>query len=540
MRITYTEINGRRYAYACTSERVPGRKNPVSRRTYLGIVDPGTGEIIPKKGFSEADLLIGRMLDIKSYGDVAVVMSVIKRLNLLDDLEEVFGDRGLRILAIAMAQAIRPSSSDYVDRTLKESYIRECLGAGAETINSKWVADVLNSFSRIDSERFFRNRVGQDDNRIFLLPIVASLSKGFGDFLRMLYSSTKSDDVAVVVAMDGEGKPIGFDLMNNPSLDPSDVIKLMLHMKESGYRPILVSDTTSSSTLRLADFIVNDLDFIIPFPASSVQYVSMSSAFGVPFDDMEHHREDGSIVKETQVGILMEHGAYRGVYDSDQRFSKCGVRLQAFMSYSPHINSDIIRFVNDSINSIKLRLNGQFSSDPETSLRNEAGGLVNLLKVSTDRHGLMKVTVSRDAMSKFRRNAGCSLVLATGFSWDEISFVRSMRKGLLDTLHQFYKGSRWVAVFKGANVNLYNQMFIEFLVVIIYSEIQTVLRSEGIRDEVGDALYLASSLKLVAVPSGIILNSVDRRAKRILDAFGVDTSTVPEMVTEPRADEQIE
>lgn len=537
MRITYTEINGRRYAYACTSERVPGKKNPVSRRTYLGIVDPETGEIIPKKGFSEADLLIGRMLDIKSYGDVAVVMSVVKRLNLLDDLEEVFGDCGLKILAIAMAQAIRPSSSDYVDRILNESYICECLGMGTEIINSKWVMDVLNSFNRIDSERFFRNRVRQVDNRIFLLPIVASLSKGFGDFLRTLYSSTNSDDVAVVVAMDWEGNPIGFDLMNNPSFDPSDVIKLMIHMKEFGYRPILVSDTTSSSTIRLADFIVNDLDFIIPFPASSVQYVSMSSVFGVPFDDAEHHQGDGSIVKEAQVGLLMEHGAYRCVYDSNQRFAKCGVHLQAFMSYSPHINSDIIRFVNDAINSIKLRLNGQFSSDPETSLRNEAGGLVDLLNVSTDKNGLMKVTIDRDAMSKFRRNAGCALVLATGSSWDEISFVRSMRKGLLDTLHQFYKGSRWVAVFKGANVNLYNQMFIEFLVVIIYSEIQAVLRSEGIRDEVGDALYLASSLKLVVVPSGIILNSVDRRAKRILDAFRVDASSVPRVVTELRADE---
>ena len=48
MKITYTEINGRRYAYTCTSERVPGKKNPVSKRVYLGIVDPETGEIIPK------------------------------------------------------------------------------------------------------------------------------------------------------------------------------------------------------------------------------------------------------------------------------------------------------------------------------------------------------------------------------------------------------------------------------------------------------------------------------------------------------------
>ena len=72
MKITYTEVNGRRYAYTCTSERVPGKKNPVSRRVYLGIVNPETGEIIPKKGIKETDLVIDRGFRVKSYGDVAL------------------------------------------------------------------------------------------------------------------------------------------------------------------------------------------------------------------------------------------------------------------------------------------------------------------------------------------------------------------------------------------------------------------------------------------------------------------------------------
>lgn len=123
MKITYVERNGRRYAYTCTSERVPGKKNPVPRRVYLGIVDSKTGEIIPKKGITESDLVINRGFRVKSYGDVALVMSVAKKLGLPDDLEKAFGDHGRKNLTVVAAQAVRPSSSDAVDRTLEESYI---------------------------------------------------------------------------------------------------------------------------------------------------------------------------------------------------------------------------------------------------------------------------------------------------------------------------------------------------------------------------------------------------------------------------------
>lgn len=123
MKITYVERNGRRYAYTCTSERVPGKKNPVPRRVYLGIVDSKTGEIIPKKGITESDLVINRGFRVKSYGDVALVMSVAKKLGLPDDLEKAFGDNGRKNLTVVAAQAVRPSSSDAVDRTLEESYI---------------------------------------------------------------------------------------------------------------------------------------------------------------------------------------------------------------------------------------------------------------------------------------------------------------------------------------------------------------------------------------------------------------------------------
>jgi len=46
----FNEIRGnRKNAYRSTSRREPGKKYPVTIKEYLGVVDPVSGNIIPKK-----------------------------------------------------------------------------------------------------------------------------------------------------------------------------------------------------------------------------------------------------------------------------------------------------------------------------------------------------------------------------------------------------------------------------------------------------------------------------------------------------------
>lgn len=83
MAIRYEERNGRRYAYRCTSVRVPGKRNPVSRKEYLGVVDPDTGQIVPKKVSADSGRFFltegaARVLD---YGDAVIAMCVCESLD---------------------------------------------------------------------------------------------------------------------------------------------------------------------------------------------------------------------------------------------------------------------------------------------------------------------------------------------------------------------------------------------------------------------------------------------------------------------------
>lgn len=525
MKITYTEINGRRYAYTCTSERVPGKKNPVSRRVYLGIVDPETGEIIPKKGIKETDLVIDRGFKVKSYGDAALVSSVAGSLNLLQDLEKAFGDRGRRILAIAIAQAVRPSSSDAVDRTLGESFILESLGIDATGIDRRWVVDTINSFDSADAARFFRIRGERSDGRLYLMPLTVSLTRAMNDPLRSMHLQLKSDEVAVTVLADSDGNFLAFDVMKDPASDPSKLIGLMTHLRDVGYRPVYVSDTLSAPTICLTDFVTGDLDFIVPYPISSVQYQHLARIMKDVFDDADDVHEDGSRVVEESIGMMMDRDTYRLIPRSDPGFDGCGIRLRAFMSYNPNINQDVVESVNKMVKSFRQRLNGIRSDDPEASLRSVAGELSYLLRVSVDKDGIMRASVRRDAMADLRRNIGRALVLTTGPGWEEVSRARAIRRDILESVYQYYHGSRWVMEYRGRGVIGYNQIFVEFLAAMLYSEIRRTLVSEGFGDSIGEALYTASSLKLLVTPAGNIMSSVDRGTRKLLKAFGVDVSS---------------
>lgn len=525
MKITYTEINGRRYAYTCTSERVPGKKNPVSKRVYLGIVDPETGEIIPKKGIKETDLVIDRGFKVKSYGDAAIVLAVAKRLGLTEDLEKAFGDSGRRILAIAIAQAVRPSSSDSVDRTLGESYILESLGIDTTSIDRRWVVDTVNSFDTVDAACFFRIRGKRSYGRLYLMPLTVSLTRAMNDPLRSLHPQLRSDEVAVTVLVDVEGNLLAFVVMDDPSKDPASLIGLMTRLKGVGYRPLLVSDTLSAPTIRLTDFVINGLDFIVPYPISSVQYQYFVKSTEDVCDCTCDIQQDGSRIVEESVGLMMDRDTNRFISRSDSGFDDCGIRLRAFLSFNPNINSDVAESVNKIVNSIKKRLNGTYSGDPDASLRSVAGELSDLFRVSTNKDCIMKVSVRRDVMADLRRNMGRALVLTTGPGWEEVSRARALRRELLESVYQYYHGSRWIMEYRGRGVIGYNQIFVEFLVAMMYTEIRRILTSEGIDDSIMEVLYTASSLKLLVTPAGDIMSSVDRRTRKLLKVFDVDISS---------------
>ena len=525
MKITYTMVNGRKYAYTCTSKRVSGKKNPVSKRTYLGVVDPITGRIIPKKGGSEADSIFDSGFTIKSWGDVLLVHSTMERTKLIDDILCVFGDKGWSILAVVMAMAIRPSSIDEMGSTFANTCIRECLGL--KKIESSRIIRSVKSLQGEDIESFFRRRCRYASGSLYVIPISVSMTDRMSEPLRGMYSSRRDDDFSVVAIISESGELVGFRLIEDPMHDRSELMGLLFQLGASGRRHILIPSSILAQRLDLSELITHGLDFIIRYPRYSGNQDSMESEFDTLFSDDEYLREDGTRIMGTVAGIMLDGGSYRCIGKRDPMFENCGARLTAMVAFDPSENSGAIESANRIIHYTKDMLNGRTSDDPELELATTARGLAHVLRVSTDGSGAMKVTVRRDRMSELRRNAGRSLIITTVSDVEAVLHARSIRLDVLRSLEQLYRGSNWAMRYGSRSVAIMNQMFLEFLVAIVYHEIQEVLKRNGMDVSVQDALYEVSSVKVINSPAGNLKSSVNRRADKILKVFGIDVSTIP-------------
>ena len=103
MGLSFEERGGRTCVYRCTSKRVPGKRDPVSRKEYLGVIDPSTGLVHPK-GMEPDEL--GRILTdgqfrCLDYGNVLIAHRAAENLGLDRILSDIFGDDAGIILAAA-------------------------------------------------------------------------------------------------------------------------------------------------------------------------------------------------------------------------------------------------------------------------------------------------------------------------------------------------------------------------------------------------------------------------------------------------------
>lgn len=526
MNITITEVNGRRYAYTCTSKHVPGKKNPVSVRTYLGKIDPKTGEIIPKKGSSSEDIALNSGFLVKSYGDVALIMSAIKDLSLRDDFRIIFGERGDDILAIAIAQAIHPTTSDALHLVMKQSFVCEMLGLDPSKFTAKHIRATINSISLTDMTNCFKQRY----SRVGGLPLVysntTSLTEGSEDSLKRLHGIPVNDDVAIAIAMDKHGRPISFHLIHDPIQDDSDLLEFIESFKAYTGRCIFIADTTSAPNIRLPELLLRGIDVIAPFPSSSYQYLSAMETLENKTVPQHPICSDTRVMGDGIVGIQMNGRNYSIIHKTDKKFKECGMRMNAFLSYDPQSNLSAIIAMETIIRNTKSCLNGKQSKNPEADLNKLAGAISDLMNIRIQHDGTMKVTTKRSKVSDFKTKAGLSLVLST-IPWNDIVLARQFRKDMTQVFRQYYRGSHWLMEYIGKEVGMTSFKMIEFTVLMIYHEIYRILKNNGLSTDIQDALYLASSMKVVITPLGNFRSIPNHETKTIFNVFDIDIEDLP-------------
>lgn len=522
MRIVYEDRGGRRYAYRCTSKRVPGSKNPVSRKEYLGVVDPETGEIVPKRNAPSGIAAMGDGVDVREYGNVLIVTETARRLGIPEELTGVFGDRGRRLLALALAMALRPSSSDTLDQTLDTTGICDMLGIGR--MSSRDVRETINSITGSEMRRFFERRWLRDRGRVLVYGQMTWLSDPVGGRREM--PGMSSDDCCVMLMMTEDGMPVVFHLIYGPLTGTPGITRVMHDMTCRNGDCSFMSDTELSPFVNLREFIRMGVDFMIPYNSSTEQYRCLEDGFRGLMEPENRRTVEGRhyyYTIESSTALVFTQEGYTLVPSTDRRFGGCGMRLRTYMTFDPRIRSKTLEMIARTAENVRDALNGRRSDDPERSLREVAGPLAPYFRCSTDSDGRMRVTVRRREISELRERSCRMLVLASTASWDAIMNAHFVRLRTIRTMRSLFANPGYLLEHLGRGTDLDGVMFVEYLSMMIYSDLQRRLDEAGETDlTITDALFIASTYRTVTSDGVTVVSSRSRRVAKVLRVFGIE------------------
>lgn len=525
-RIRYEERDGRRYAYKSTSKRVPGRKNPVSMKEYLGVVDQNTGEIRkkhPRPGSSAHELDGAEALN---YGDALIAYEIARKIGMIDDLRDVFGNRAPAILALALAEAIHPTSFDTVDTIIGSSYLPKLAGLERKA-SVKSTRDTVNSIQYDEVRRYFKLRYGGHSERLYAFAYPMTVYNGIRN--SAMGASDVSTVTEVIIAVtNAMGDPIEFNSIGGIENIPNAVRRLMEDINRTA-ECIFISDPSISPYLSVPALIAEETEFGITYDSRSEQYHAVISDYA-DVTSPDYRREYGTYafhIKEGRIGYIQTDKKWDLVPQSDPRYKKADFSLSAFVCYDPHIHSQAMRDLRRSLSDIRRHLNGCIFDGSGQQLIEMTGQYARFFLYSTDNDGRTRLKVRRGEISKYGSHAGKTLISMSSVTLNDIMTVRIARSRLSYVVNRFYHRTQDLRKYSGKGICTETQMFIEFLAMTVYSEVKRLLDAAGVLDlDVEDVFTIASTYRVIVTSEGVFRSSHSPRVARVLKIMDIDEQSL--------------
>ncbi len=429
--IYYVERNGQKYAYQSTSRRVEGKKNPVSKKTYLGKVDPKTGEIIPKEPKQLPD-----EEHVRKYGCVTVLDKIQADLGILDDLRECFPDIAEKVMATAMAVAIDPTPFDDIHFTVDENGLKDYLklrGNLSPPVLSDMTKDLGARLSAMDL--FFTRRASrmEDDGTVALDITSNSTYSEMGGFAEWGYNRDGEDlkQIEILLVTDGEGNPIAFQMLPGSIADVATLKSAVEWMESLGIEGRMVADRGFENADNIASLLDRGIPFTIPSNIREMPIKKLlTKAKKVMKDSDCIRRHEGRTyrVAEFEVGIADLENGHRYVTRLDPSekdaeaenalFDRCR-KIKAFVVMDPRKAADDMDNLMSAIERAELELEGTVRKDPAKEFSKLPPFVRSHLEWSVDENGVMHIQRLQNSFSYDSNRAGMFIMFASeGTDWE--------------------------------------------------------------------------------------------------------------------------
>ena len=532
MKVCYETRGDKKYAYRCTSKREPGKKYPTTIKEYLGVVDPETGNIIPKKVQSESFnfTLRDRGFRTKDYGNVLLIKHVADELGIGTDLDYSFGTASKGTLALAMAQAMAPTPFIDTQYVIESSYIPEIVGVTGIDFSSQRLSEMTKILGEATGcmEDLFVLRTKRCSDATFLYDITSqstySEMKGQAEWGHNRDGeSLKQLNIGLLT--DKEGIPVAFDLFPGSVSDITTLKRLVGDMKQRSPGCRLVADRGFESASNIAAMMDNGIDFIIPCTINTKAVKSLITDFSRDVMRPEYDRmHNGHVysVQERMLGIVENDGSFAYVTDSDPEFKDAKHRVKAYICFDSKKRSDDEQELKSSLMKIIKELDGKKVRNPSETFSKKAKWMMKYLEMTLDDEGKMCISYRQNAMTFFRNRAGMFVMLTPDADWDTVMTsydARNCVEMAFDILKSELDGRR---IRTGDPVRARGRFLVKFIALMIRVRMQNVISSSKMKDlTVENALMSASNYKIIDDRGLKVRTELPKRVRQIFDIFGV-------------------
>ena len=541
--IYHVQRNGKKYAYRSTSRYEPGKKYPVTVNEYLGRVDEGTGNIIPKKskavGMSFMD---EAALRSRRFGGSYALVGLAEGIGLRDDLYDAFGADGDRLLAAAVAQVLAGGPLSSVEDAADGCLVRELLGIGGR-FGSPRMTELTQRLGEAcdDMEALFERRLAR--TRDVLSYDITSVST-YGHMRGWAEWGHNRDEEAlrqanVALITDREGVPAMFEMYPGSVSDLATLERTVERVLALGAGTCtLVMDRGFGSAANLQLMIDSGMPFVIPGRQGTKCVKGLMSSLMKERDDQGRVRiHDGVVYAVMEADVAIVPRRRRGeegedsndtaelelVLEDDPRFASVPAeqRLAAFACYDASKAAEDRRRLQLALADIETRLR---SMEPWAAVREQrkvAGPYVKYLECRVEGDALV-IERKRNALSFAVNREGMFVMLSHGVNdWEAMMSCYDCRtyvEQAFDALKNELDGNRWRT---GDPKAARGRLFVKFVSLVLWCEVSRRLRSERDRTPVSATLQSLDNITAVGIGDDWRVTEVTRANRGRLKALGL-------------------
>lgn len=515
MKIIYEEHNGRRYAYRATSRRVPGVKNPVSEKEYLGVVDPDTGRLIPKKG-TEGILDMDGRYGMKDYGSVLIIRKVLEDLGLDRVFDVMLGEDSRLAMAILASQILRPSPMWGITYTMDMAGIEEAFGSGK--VSNRRIRSFFDSVDPTTAESMLSEK-SKTASYTLLAPFPLLL--GNTPILVTKYGIVAAPQEFIVldVCMDADGEVRGIQSSSSVEQSFSDHLTHIMCSEYSGLP--LVLGVGESKPKNVAEAISKGFDVIA---VCATEHFELNFFQDTALEERSYNG-DTYYVQEGASELIVSEGGWRFIGPADRRFDSSGAKLKSFVCYDPRIHHNDVKVIRGMLEIALSRSRSIEPGELEQWMEGEAGWLSNILRLKKGKDGTAGVTVIKSKLRELEKSLGRFVVVTTLDDEEEVFDALAHANPILGAIRDFY-----AEITDTWSPSLYSRdrpfMILQLVAIMVRAKIDAVLSESGRTGMKAKDLFMwTSSYRSMDTGYGLIRSSKSRDVEELLALFGVDDTS---------------